>query len=76
VLALKGYYNGKEYIPLENANVKPNQKVIIMILDEYLKPEDVENKPFRKYVGKLSNESYAEITEALKETEKVDSNEW
>ena len=74
MLVLKGYYNGKEYISLENANVKPNHKVI-MILDEYLKPEGIKNKPFRKYVGKLSNESYAEITEALKETEKVNKNE-
>lgn len=36
MLALKGYFNGKEFITLEKAEVKPNQKVIITILDEYI----------------------------------------
>ena len=46
------------------------------MLDEYLNPDFHPEKPFKKYVGKLSAESYQEITEALKETEKVDSDEW
>lgn len=36
MFALKGYYNGKEFIPLDKADIKPNQKVIITVLDEYI----------------------------------------
>ncbi|MBA1335771.1 MAG: hypothetical protein HPY66_1398 [Firmicutes bacterium] len=76
MLALKGYFNGKEFIPLEKVNIKPNQKVIITILDEYISPNEKPEKPYKKYIGKLSAESFDEINEALKETEKVDLNEW
>lgn len=75
MLALKGFYNGKDYVPLEKVDVKPNQKVIITVLDEYISPND-KDKPYKKYIGKLNSESYNEIVEALKETEKVDKNEW
>ncbi len=64
--ALRGYYNGKEFVPLEKVHVKPNQKVIITILDEYISSE---SKPYQKYVGKLSTASFQEIAEALKEAE-------
>ncbi len=36
MLAIKGYFNGREFVPIDKANVKPNQKVIITILDEYI----------------------------------------
>jgi hypothetical protein len=74
--ALKGYYNGKEFIPLEQVNIKANQKVIITVLDEYININQAEEKPYKKYVGKLNDLSFKEVTEALEETEKVDSDEW
>jgi hypothetical protein len=76
ILALKGYFNGREFISLEKVTVKTNQKVIITVLDEYIDALAVKEKPYKKYVGKLSNDNYNELTEVLKETEKVDSNEW
>ncbi|MCX7749335.1 MAG: hypothetical protein N2645_20950 [Clostridia bacterium] len=76
MLALKGYFNGKEFVPLEKADVKPNQKIIITILDEYIKTDEKPEKPYKKFIGKLSRESFDEISEALRETEKVDSNGW
>jgi hypothetical protein len=76
MLALKGYFNGKEFVPLEKVNIKVNQKVIITVLDEYIDALTVKEKPYKKYVGKLSAVGYNELVEALKETEKVDSNEW
>ncbi len=36
MFAIKGYFNGKKFIPLERADLKPNQKVLITILDEYM----------------------------------------
>ncbi|NSW90956.1 MAG: DUF104 domain-containing protein [Firmicutes bacterium] len=76
MLALKGYFNGKEFIPLEKVDIRPNQKVIITVLDEYVDAKTVSGKSFLKYFGKLDNESYQEFEEALKECEKVDVNEW
>lgn len=76
MLALKGYFNGKEFVPLDKVDIKPNQRVIITVLDEYFYIEDKAEKSYKKYVGKLSSESFNEISEALKETEKVDVNEW
>ncbi len=74
MLAIKGYYDGKEFVPLEKVSLKPNQKVIITVLDKYISLEP-DNKPFMKYIGKLNNESYNEISEALKETEKMEESE-
>lgn len=69
MLALKGYFNGKEFVLLDKVDVKPTQKVIITVLDEYLTIERKPEKSYKKYVGKLSSESFHEISEALKETE-------
>lgn len=76
MLAVKGYFNGKEFVPLDKVDIKPNRKVIITVLDEYLNIEEKPEKSYKKYIGKLSSESFYEISEALKETEKVDVNEW
>lgn len=72
--AIKAYFDGTVFVPLSPVNVKRNQNVIITVLDD-IKP-DVPAKPFEKYIGKLSTESYAEITEALLEVQKIDQNEW
>ncbi|NLD48217.1 MAG: hypothetical protein GX660_13655 [Clostridiaceae bacterium] len=76
MLALKGYFNGKDFIPLENVQIKRNQKVIITVLDEFVSDSESVEKPYKKYVGKLSNEDFNELQEILKETEKIDKNEW
>ena len=74
MLAVKGYYNGTAFIPLVPVKAKRNQSVIITILDDY--NADTEKKPFEKYVGKLSYESYEEITAALLEAQSIDIDEW
>ena len=76
MLALKGYFNGKDFIPLENVQIKRNQKVIITVLDEFVSDSESVEKPYKKYVGKLSKEDFNELQEILKETEKIDKNEW
>jgi hypothetical protein len=72
VLALKGYFNGKEFLPLEPVYIQPNRKVIITVLDEFVKNDESIQKPFRKYIGKLDLHSANEINEALKDTERID----
>ncbi len=36
MLAVKGYYNGSSYVTEEDVAVKPNQKVIITLLDDFV----------------------------------------
>lgn len=76
MIAINGYYNGCEYVSLENADVQPYQKVIITILNEFIDKKEAGDKPFLKYVGKLNDESFSEISEVLKDCKKVDINEW
>ena len=65
----------KELYP-DSPRLIMNQKVIVTVLDEFIDIKEKNPKPFRKYVGKLDFTSFNEINEALKDTEKVDFNEW
>ena len=39
MIAINGYFDGNVCIPLETADIKPNQKVIITVLDDFAAPE-------------------------------------
>ena len=41
MLAVQGYYDGTTIKPLEKLNAKPNQRVIITIMDEFIEPEKI-----------------------------------
>lgn len=41
MLAVQGYYDGAVIEPLEKITAKPNQRVIITILDEFVEPVKV-----------------------------------
>ena len=68
--AVKAYYDGRVFIPVEPVKAKMNQNAVITILD------DTEEKPHVRFIGVLSDESYEEISTALKDTQEVDSDEW
>ena len=74
MLSLNGYYNGHEFVLLDNPLPKKNQKVIITLLDEFL--DAGKEKPFRKYLGKLDAESAREVVGTIADCEKVDRDEW
>ena len=38
MLAIQGYYDGVAIKPLEKIAAKPNQRVIITIMDEFVEP--------------------------------------
>ena len=44
MLAIKGYYDGTTIQPLEKIEAKPNQCVIITIMDEFVSRESIEGK--------------------------------
>ena len=41
MLAVQGYYDGAVFKPLEKITAKPNQRVIITIMDEFVEPANV-----------------------------------
>lgn len=74
MMAVKAYFDGTVFVPIKPINAKPNQSAIITILDEV--ESLAADKPHKKFMGKLSNESFTEISEVLLETQRIDKNEW
>lgn len=70
--SVKAYYDGKNYITESNVVVKPNQRVIITILDDF---EPIK-RDLKKYVGAVSKEDSDIISKVIQEGRKVDINEW
>ena len=70
--AVKAYYDGRVFVPTEPVRARRNQHAIITILDE----EKMDDKRHLRFVGALSEESYDEICTALRDTQKVDTDEW
>ncbi len=63
MFAIQGYFDGVTVKPLEKITAKPNQKVIITIMDEFVEPEGKTDKKGMK--GVLSK--YANHESAKKE---------
>ncbi|MDR2571755.1 MAG: hypothetical protein LBD23_15870 [Oscillospiraceae bacterium] len=71
---IQAYYNGSVFIPLAPVKAKLNQPALITILESINTKAD--NNRCSEFFGALSIESYQEILDALKDTERVDVNEW
>lgn len=63
MLAVQGYFDGTSIQTLETINAKPNQRVIITIMDEFITPSV--NSPNKSMRGILSE--YADPELAAKE---------
>jgi len=63
MLAVQGYYDGAVFKPLEKITAKPNQRVIITIMDEFVEPANVARQKGMR--GALAQ--YADPTLAEKE---------
>lgn len=72
MVAVKGYFNGQNYVVEDNVDVKENQCVIITLLDEFKEKK----RDLKKYVGKISKEDSDLISQAVSEGRKVDESEW
>ena len=71
---IKAYYDGSVFVPLGPVNAKPNQQAIVTILGEVGVINGGEGHS--AFFGALTHESYIEIMNALKDTERVDEDEW
>ena len=47
-----------------------------VILAPIYSDDGVKEKPHIRFIGALSQESYDEITEALRDTQRIDADEW
>lgn len=72
MIAINGYFDGSVCVPLTKEAIKPRQKVIITVLDEFMPPK----RNLKKYVGKISPDDSDLIEKAINEGRKVDINEW
>ena len=52
-MTIEGYFDGKTFVPLEKLSLKPNQKVQITVLDEFLTSE--KQKQISRKHGKIDN---------------------
>jgi predicted DNA-binding antitoxin AbrB/MazE fold protein len=71
---IQAYYNNGVFIPLAPVKAEQNQSALITILESA--NTKTGGNHYAEFFGSLSTESYSEIIEALKDTEKVDLNEW
>ncbi len=61
MLAVQGYYDGAMIKPLEKISAKPNQRVIITIMDEFVEPaRTTRKKGMRGALERYANPSLAE----------------
>lgn len=72
MLALNGYFDGTVCVPLTKEKIKPRQKVIITVLDEFMPPK----RNLKKYVGKISKEDSELVEKAVENGRKVDASEY
>ena len=72
MLAVRGYFDGQNYITEPNVTVKTNQRFIITFLDEFEPPK----RNLKRFVGKVSKADSELIEKAVADGRKVDENEW
>ena len=44
MLAINGYFDGESFQPLEKISAKPNQRVIITIMNEFINSDEIPNQ--------------------------------
>lgn len=72
MVAINGYFDGNVCIPFSTDQIRPRQKVIITVLDEFLP----EKRDLKKYVGKISAADSDLIAQAVNQGRQVDIDEW
>lgn len=65
MLALQGYYDGKNIQPLEKINAKKNQRLIITVLDDFIS-ETAKTGKSKKVRGSLSEYANPDLREQEK----------
>ena len=60
-MTVQGYFDGVTIRPLEKVVAKPNQRVIITVMDEFVEPEKIHpKKGVRGILSRYANPTLAE----------------
>ncbi len=73
MLAVQGYYDGMTIKPFEKITAKPNQRVIITIMDEFIEPASSHsNKGMRGVLSQYADPALLEKEKGAWERAMVD----
>ena len=74
MLAFNGYYDGAAVRPLEKMDAKPNQRVIITVMDEFIEPqeENARSHSLRGVLAQFADHALAEKEKAAWERAAVE----
>ena len=64
MLAVAGYYDGVAVQPLGNLVAKPNQRVMITVMDDFIRPEEACERPRNGRSNFLSLAGHIDIDES------------
>ena len=75
-MTVEGYYDGNTYITLEEVDIKPNQRVQITILDDYIEQSQHERNArllahFKGAGGRLWTQDPQEYVSGLRAEERI-----
>ncbi len=74
MVSVNGYFDGNVVKPLEKIDAKPNQRVIITIMDEFFTPEP--KKDIKSMRGVLAQYADPELAKKEKEARKPGNALW
>ena len=61
MLAVNGYYDGVAIKTLEDLDVKPNQMLIITVMDDFIEPaENIQKKSMRGILAEYADQALIE----------------
>ena len=72
--AVRAYYDGHAFVPTGPVSIRKNRSVTLTIVEE--PRENQTKKALLSMAGCLSETAYQEFKEALKDTERIDEDEW
>jgi len=72
--AVNAYYDGRVFVPTKPISARKNQRAIITVLDEAR--ENRTKRTLLSLSGILSEVEYQDFMGALKDTERIDADEW
>ena len=67
--SVHGYFDGEAIILSDNVSWKKDQKVLVTLMDE---DDEIKNKSEVKYLGKITDDNYEILLEALSRGEEVE----
>lgn len=69
---LTGYFDGTVCIPYSVENLKPQQKVKIIVLDEFVP----QKRDLKRFVGQISISDAEVMEKTVSDGRRIDENEW